>query len=497
MMAFRLWKHDTRTDTIDNDYVADRGDDGHIGRPVMDDRAIQGLRQSVQGDVSAPGDDGYDSARAVWNAVIDRHPALVVRATGAADVVATVGFARAHQMPVSVRGGGHNVAGHAVGEGAVMIDLSAMRAVRVDPDHRRAWVEGGATWRDVDAATQVHGLATPGGLISETGVGGLTLSGGIGWLRSRYGLAIDNLVSADVVTADGRLIHASPDEHADLLWALKGGGGNFGVVTTFEFALHPVGPTVMFCGPVYAVDGGSGPIRFWRDFIVDHSDRVGSLVEFSTIPADPGYPEATWGRRVYTIAALYAGDADEGEALLQPLREQGELVTDFSGQMEYRAVQRLFDTVIPYGQRRSYWKSHYLAALTDDVLDLVLERNRTPPSPDTLSSIWNFGGATAAVDTGATAFGDRSMPWMVSVDSVWRASEDDAGNIGWTRDFWDSLQPYSAEGRLYLNFAGHGEGNEELVRRSFGANYGRLAAIKRTYDPDNVFRFNQNIAPAV
>ena len=299
-----------------------------------------------------------------------------------------------------------------------------------------------------------------------------------------------------MVTADGRLLHASPDEHADLLWALKGGGGNFGVVTTFEFALHAVGPTVMFCGPVYPIEAGSAPIRFWREFITRNSGQVGSLIEFSTIPNDPGYPEADWGRRVYTIAALYAGDADEGEALLRPLRELGQLVTDFSGQMAYCAVQQLFDTVIPYGQHRSYWKSHYLSALTDEAIDLMLEWNASPPSPTTLSSVWSFGGATAAVPADATAFGDRSMPWMVSVDSIWSAPEDDAANIAWTRDFWAALQPYSHQGRVYLNFAGHGEGNDELVRRSFGANFDRLAAIKRAYDPDNVFRFNQNIEPA-
>ena len=392
-----------------------------MGTQVLDDRAIEELRGSVAGEVLTPADAGYDDARAVWNAMIDRRPVVIVRAKSTADVMAAVAFARAQRLPVSVRGGGHNVAGHAVGEAGVMIDLSHMRDVRVDPERRRAWVEGGATWRDVDAATQAHGLATPGGLISDTGVGGLTLSGGIGWLRSRYGLCIDNLVSADVVTADGRLVHAGPDEHADLLWALKGGGGNFGVVTTFEFALHPVGPRVMFAGPVYAVEDGSAPIRFWRDFLADKHDRVGSLVEFSTIPSDPGYPEAAWGKRVYTIAAVFAGDADEGEALLQPLRELGEMVTDFSGQMDYCELQQLFDTVIPFGRHRSYWKSHYLDGLTDEVIDLMLERNAHPPSPNTLSSIWNFGGATAAVGAADTALGDRSMPWMVSIDSIWDA----------------------------------------------------------------------------
>ena len=376
-----------------------------------------------------------------------------------------------------------------------MIDLSEMREVRVDPERRRAWVEGGATWRDVDRETQAFGLAVPGGLISDTGVAGLTLSGGIGWLRSRHGLTIDNLVSADVVTADGRLVRASADENADLLWALKGGGGNFGVVTAFEFALHPVGPTLMFCAPLYPLSAGRGPIRFWRDFLADKNDDVGSIVEFSTIPSDPDYPEQYWGERIYTIAAVYAGDADEGERLLQPLRELGDQVADFSGQMSYCDIQQLFDALMPVRPVPRYWKSHYLSGLGDAVIDLILEGNASPPSPNTLSSIWNFGGATARVAPADTAFGDRSMPYMMSIDSIWEAPEDDEANIAWTRDFWERMKPHSDGGRIYLNFPGLGEEGEELVRRSYGANFARLGEVKRKYDPLNVFRFNQNIKP--
>ncbi len=454
------------------------------------------LRRSIAGEVFAAADAGYDGARVVWNAMIDRRPAIIVRCKTAADVMGAVGFARTQELPVSIRGGGHNVAGHATCDGGVMIDLSAMRSVRVDPERRRAWVEGGATWGDVDRATQAFGLATPGGLISDTGVGGLTLSGGIGWLRSRSGLCIDNLAGADVVTADGRLVRASAEENADLLWALKGGGGNFGVVTTFEFILHPVGPQVMFCAPIYPLEAGSGPIRFWRDFLRDKNDDVGSLVEFSTIPPDPTYPREAWGRRVYTIAALYAGDASEGAALLQPLRELADTVIDFSAQMTYCDVQKLFDTIVPFGQYRCYWKSHYLSGLTDEVIEQILSENMAPPSPNTLSSIWNFGGATARVAANATAFGDRSMPFMLSIDSIWRDAVNDEANITWTRDFWRRMQPHSQHGRMYLNFPGQGEEGERLLRDSFGANYARLREIKQKYDPDNIFRFNPNIRPA-
>ncbi len=458
--------------------------------------AVGSLRPSLAGEVLVAGEAGYDGARAVWNAMIDRRPAVIVRCKGAADVIAAVRFAGERDLAISIRGGAHNVAGHAVCDAGVMIDLSAMRGVRVDPERRRAWVEGGATWGDVDRATQAFGLATPGGLISDTGVAGLTLSGGIGWLRSRHGLCIDNLAAADVVTADGRLVRASAEENADLLWALKGGGGNFGVVTTFEFKLHPVGPEIMFCAPIYPIEAGSGPIRFWRDFLADKNDDVGSLVEFSTVARDPAYPESAWGKRVYTMAAVYAGDAAVGERILQPLRELAEPVVDLSGRMNYCDLQKLFDTQTPFGQRRCYWKSHYLSGLSDAIIDTIVELSAAPPSPNTLSSIWNFGGAMARVAADATAFGDRSMPYMLSIDSVWSEAADDQTNIAWTRDFWKRMQPHSHGGRMYLNFPGLGEEGERLLRDSFGVNYARLQAIKRKYDPANVFRFNPNIRPA-
>lgn len=460
------------------------------------DNLIAELADSITGELLQPGNESYDEARRVWNAMIDRHPALIVQCKHAGDVQQAVVYANQQDYPVSIRGGAHNVAGHAVCDAGLMIDLSQMRAVSVDAEARTAWVEGGATWGDVDEATQAHGLATPGGLISDTGVAGLTLSGGIGWLRSRYGLCIDNMLSVEIVSADGKLIRASETENSDLFWALRGGGGNFGVVTGFEFKLHQIGPEIMFCAPIYALDAGAGPIRFWRDFLADKNDRVGSLIEFSTVPEDDEFPRESWGKRVYTMAAVYAGDATEGEALLQPLRELAEPVTDFSGRMDYCELQKLFDTIIPFGQHRCYWKSHYLDGLSDQVIDEILQGNAEPPSDNTLSSIWNFGGATADVAAGATAFGDRSMPYMFSIDSIWSEAADDEKNTNWTRDFWKRMQPYSQNGRMYLNFPGLGEEGKQLVEDTFGDNFSRLQDIKKKYDPQNMFRFNQNIEPA-
>ncbi len=276
----------------------------------------EALSPQVEGEVLAPGDAGYEEARSIWNAMIDRKPALIVRCRNNRDVANTLLFARQHDYPVSIRGGGHNVAGHAVCDDGIMIDLSGMRDVSVDAEARTARVAGGATWGNVDAATQAHGLATPGGLISDTGVAGLTLSGGIGWLRGRHGLCIDNMLSVEIVTADGEIRRASETENADLFWAVRGGGGNFGVITEFEFRLHPLGPEVMFCAPIYALECGAEPIRFWRDFLADKSDRIGSLLEFSTVAESEDFPPESWGKQVYTMAAVYAGDVEEGERVM-------------------------------------------------------------------------------------------------------------------------------------------------------------------------------------
>ncbi len=455
---------------------------------------IEALRSSLRGELLEPGSPAYDATRVVWNGMIDRRPAMIARCRNAADVVTCVNHARAQGLSIAVRSGGHNVAGYAVCEGGIMIDMSPMNGVRLAPGLDRAFVEGGATWGDVDAATTPFGRATPGGLISATGVAGLTLSGGIGWLRGTHGLSCDNVIAADVVTADGMLIQASESENPDLLWALKGGGGNFGIVVNFEFRLHPVAAETMFCAPLYAEEQANEILPKWRDYMASAPDEVSGLAEFSTIPNDPAYPENTWGRRVVALATVYDGPADEGERVMQPLLGFGEPLLDFSGRMPYRVLQTLYDGLFPKGRDRCYWKSSYLAGLDNTVIGEITAWLAKRPSEMTFASIWKFGGAVQRVAADATAFGDRSMPFMLSLDAIWSTAAGDDANMSWVRDCWRDMKRHST-GRLYLNFPGLGEG-ENLVRDAFGAEtYARLQKIKGKYDPGNLFRMNQNILP--
>jgi FAD/FMN-containing dehydrogenase len=461
--------------------------------PTADDVAT--LRSSLRGRLLEPGDDGYDEARVVWNGMIDRRPALIACCAGVADVIESVALARRRVLPLSIRGGGHNVAGYAVSDGGLMIDLSAMRAVRVDPAARRAWVQGGALWGDVDRETTAFGLATPGGLISQTGVAGLTLSGGFGWLRGTHGLCVDNLEAVDIVTADGRLLHANSDEHADLFWAVRGGGGNFGVVTGFTFRLHPIPPAMMFCGPAYPEARATELIALWRDFMARAPAALSSLAEFSTIPDDPAYPEAARGQRVISLAAVYDGPGEEGEAVVAPLRAFGTPLADFSDIMPYRTIQTLYDAIFPKGRDRCYWKSLYLRTLDNGAIGEIVGHLARRPSDMTFSSIWAFGEAVQRVPAAATGFGDRSAPFMLSLDGIWSSPRDDGANIDWVRAAWADMQRHST-GRMYLNFPGHGEG-DDLVRLALGSEiYARLAQVKRVYDPGNLFRMNQNVLPA-
>src|SRR5262245_30868773 len=328
--------------------------------------AIKDLRANLRGELLQPGDEGYDAARLIWNGMFDKKPAVIARCSGTADVIHAVNFARENRLLTAVRCGGHNSSGSGSCDGGIMIDLSRMKGVRVDATARRAWVQGGATWGDFDREAQVHGLATPGGVVSATGVGGLTLAGGLGWLRGKCGLSLDNVLSVDIVTADGRVRTASPSENADLYWAVRGGGGNFGVVTSFEFQLHPVGPEVMFLGVLYRAEDGARVMKRWRDFMATAPDELGrSLVEFSTIPADPGYPRETWGARVMALVGIWVGPENEAERAVQPLRELATPLLDLSGRMPYCSVQQLYDGMFPKGVHRAYFKSVYLNGLDD------------------------------------------------------------------------------------------------------------------------------------
>ncbi len=457
--------------------------------------AVATLKATLRGTLLQPDDPDYDEVRIVWNAMIDRRPRFIVRCHGAADVIAAVGFARAHDLLVSIRGGGHNVAGYATCDGGMMVDLSLMRGVRVDPQLAQAWVQGGATWGDVDCEAAAFGLATPGGVVSMTGVGGLTLSGGIGWLRGRHGLCIDNLVAVDIVTADGRLLLADETTNSDLFWAVRGGGGNFGVVTSFVFRLHPIPPTLMFCAPVYPETRAREVIAAWRDFAATAPEALSSIVEFSTLPDDPELPVEARGMRVVTVGAVYDGPADEGEALVRPLRALGTPVIDLSDKIPYRTIQTFQDALFPKGRDRNYFKSLYLTGLDSGVIDDIVTHAEQRPSEMTLASVWQFAGAMQRVAADATAFGDRSMPYMLSIDSIWSQPEDDAANLAWSRGFWSAMRRHS-NGRLYLNFPGHGE-DAALVRNAVGeATFARLVGVKRKYDPTNFFRVNQNIPPA-
>jgi FAD/FMN-containing dehydrogenase len=392
-----------------------------------------------------------------------------------------------------VRGGGHNVAGLATTEGGVVIDLSAMNRVTVDPERRRATVQGGAIWRQVDAATQPFGLAAPAGLVSETGVAGLTLGGGIGWLRRKHGLSCDNLVAAEVVTADGRVVRASLDEHPDLLWALRGGGGNFGVVTTFEFQLHPVGPEVAYAIVLYDGAETAEVLRAFRALGPDMPREL-SPIAFTGSVAEgmEGVPAEHYGKPMLAVAAAYVGPPDDGEEALQPLRSLAQPLADLSGRMPYAVLQQFLDEEYPRG-RHYYWKSAAVAELSDAVIDIVAEYAASQPSPLSTIDVWLMGGATAEEPAGGTAYSGRSAGYLINPEADWDDPSDDVANIDWARRLIKALEPHTVGN--YLNFPGMLEEGERLLRASFGPHYDRLVEVKTAWDPDNLFRINHNVQP--
>ena len=435
----------------------------------------------------------YNTARAVWNGAIDRRPRLIARCIGTSDVVAAVRFARDHDLEIAIRGGGHNVAGTAVCDDGIVIDLSAMRGVRVDPVERTAWVHGGALWGDVDRETQAHGLATTGGIVSHTGVAGLTLGGGVGWLMRKHGLTIDNLIVANVVTADGKQLPASADEHPDLFWALRGGGGNFGVVTSFEFRLHPVGPAVL-AGPIIW-DASDTPdvLRFYRDFVRDAPDALGTVVRFGTAPPLSDVPEDLHWRPVMMIGSCYAGPIEKGEEVLRPLRAFQAPLVDLVAPTPYVEFQSAIDSTVMHGWNY-YWKSTHLPELRDDLIDVIAEHAFSSSSKRSYVAMFHLEGAVSRVADGATAFGNRHASHAITLDGVWRPGEDfGERDIAWAKTFLAALSRYR-EG-VYVNFLG-GDEHPDRIREAYGnVVYDRLVDVKTTYDPDNVFHYNQNIRP--
>jgi FAD/FMN-containing dehydrogenase len=456
----------------------------------------EALRSVVRGEVLTPDDPGYRAVRSTFNAMHDAQPGLVVSCAGTADVVDAVNFARERGLPVAVRGGGHSVAGLSTIDGGVLIDLAPMRGVQVDPDRRLAHVQGGALLGDLDRATQIYGLATPGGVVSDTGVAGLTLGGGYGWLRRKWGLSCDNVVEAEVVCADGEVRIASADSNPDLFWGIRGGGGNFGIVTSFTFQLYPLGPEVAFAATFYPLEEVAEVLRGWRAYVEQAPDEVTSVCVTITFPANPEMPEAVHDRPVAIVGGVYAGDVEEGMRVMQPLRELGTALFDMSGPTPFVGVQSGFDPLFPRGVERAYWKSQYLDELSDEAIDTIAANAKDRPEPLTLVNTFHMGGAISGVDPEDTAFAERGSPYMVSIDGIWTDPEVDEARVEWIRAAWNDISRFG-NGSVYLNFTGlSDEAPQAGVDSAYGRNLRRLAEVKAAYDPDNFFRLNNNIVPA-
>ncbi len=462
-------------------------------RTTLSDDAIASLDRDFRGPLVRPDDAQYDDVRSVWNGMIDKHPKLVARCTGTSDVVAAVRFARTHDLLVAVRGGGHNVAGNAVCDDGLVIDLSAMKGIQVDPVKRVASAQPGVNWGELDHETQLHGLATPGGQMSETGIAGFTLAGGMGFLRRKWGLACDNLLSAEIVTADGEVRRASVTEHPDLFWAIRGGGGNFGVVTSFEFALHPIGPEIFGGITIYPFEQAAAVLRGWREFVLNAPDEVTCDVILFGMPPLPDVPVEMHWAPVAIVAGLYAGTPEDGERALEPARRLGTPIGDLFGRQPYVRIQSDFDPLMPPGQMY-YWKSLFADRMSDALVDAIVATHAGRPSPQTMIAIRSLGGMMGRVPEQSTAYGNRAAKFNVSVDNSWQDPTRNDEMIGWTRAAWSRLRDMTGGG-VYLNFAGLGEENDTLARAGYGRNHDRLVEIKRRYDPGNRFRGNVNIAP--
>lgn len=461
------------------------------GSAALDAGELEAFGSSLEGSLMTPDDPAYDEVRAIWNAMIDRKPGLIARCAGAGDVVAAVNFASSRNLLVSVRGGGHNIAGSALADGGMLIDLSAMKSVEVDPDSRTVRVEPGATLGDLDESTLSHGLAVPTGINSTTGVAGLTLGGGFGWLSRKYGLTIDSLRSAEVVTAAGERVTASESSNPDLFWGLRGGGGNFGIVTSFEFQLREAGPDVVAGLIVYPQSQASSILRKYRDHVAGAPDDLTVWCVLRKAPPLPFLPEEVHGTDVVVIALCYIGDVSSHSEMIAPLKEFGTPVGEHVGVMPFTDWQKAFDPLLEPGAR-NYWKSHNFAALSDDSIAVIVKYAGLMPSPHCEIFIAQMGGQTSRVSDDATAYQGRDAAFIMNVHSRWdEASGDDAG-VTWARDFFDAAAPH-ATGGAYVNFMPADEADR--VQTIYGTNYDRLVGLKAKYDPENFFRTNMNISP--
>ncbi|WP_049916378.1 FAD-binding oxidoreductase [Natrialba magadii] len=449
--------------------------------------------ERFHGEIVLPEDASYDDARVVWNGMIEKYPAIIACCSGTADVISAVNFARENDLLVAVRSGGHNVSGSAVCDDGMVIDLAEMNGVWVDPDERTVWAQAGATLGDVDHETQVFGLATPLGVVSDTGVAGLTLGGGIGHLRNKYGLSCDNLTSVGIVTADGEYCTASENENEELFWGLRGGGGTFGIVTGFEFDLHPVGPEVATGLVFYPGDLAVTVLPAFRDYEESAPDELTTLVSMGVFPEEELFPVDAVDKFKIAILGVYADAPGQGETVIEPLRKLGEPLADFSGRIPYTEFQQLFDDDYPDGMRY-YWKSLYLASLSDDVIHRSLEWAEAAPSRLSTVDIWPLGGAIADVGHDESAFAGREAPYLLGVEANWEDPRQDGANVEWARDCLDDMRQFS-DGSVYLNFPGFYEDSDEMLETTFGDAYDRLVALKNEYDPTNLFSPTQNIEP--
>jgi FAD/FMN-containing dehydrogenase len=459
---------------------------------------LEAFEDAVRGEILRPGHSEYDKGRGIFNGMIDKNPALIVCCTGVADVIECVNFAREHQILTAVRGGGHGIAGNAVCDGGLMINLALMNSVRVDPEARIAWVGGGAVLGDVDHETAAHGLVCPGGVVSTTGVAGLTTGGGYGWLRGKLGMSIDNLLAVEMITPDGKFRRASETENSDLFWAIRGGGGNFGIVVTFEFQVHEIGHQVMLCNPIYAAEHAGQVLRGWRDFMSTAPDEFTTEFFFWTIPAVPEFPEELYGRDVVIPCGVYYGPIDEGEKLIQPLRALAPVLIDISAPMRFFDIQQMFDAYLPYGETLGYWKALYLDRISDDMTETLVDHflDRPPNAKICPLVLHYLNGASQRVPAEATAFPGRHWSLLMEYNVTWSDPANNEEYTAWTRKVWNEMrEKYSQHGGTYLNIDSYNDDGESLVAETYQKNYQRLREIKKKYDPMNLFRLNPNILP--